>query len=60
MILGLETPNIDTKNKSIGKDLGMLSSLIDKNRIDSIIKIEKIRALNIDKISFIEAYLQIP
>ena len=53
-------PNIDTKNKSIGKDLGMLSSLMDKNRIDSIIKIEKIRALNIDKISFIEAYLQIP
>ena len=60
MILGLETLKIETKNKSIGKDLGMLSSRMDKNRIDNIIKIEKIRAFTIDKISFIEAYLQIP
>ena len=37
MTLGLETPNIDTKNKSIRKDLVMLSSLMDKNRIGALL-----------------------
>tara|TARA_B100001057_G_scaffold177241_1_gene178070 strand:+ start:113 stop:340 length:228 start_codon:yes stop_codon:yes gene_type:complete len=58
--LGPDKVNIETINKSNGKDLGIFSKRMDKNNEAKIIKHEAIRLLTIEEISSNDAYLQIP
>ena len=50
----------ETRNNSIGKDRGIFSNLIVKKRIATTIRHDAVNDFKIEKISFMDAYLQMP